>query len=173
MLAVIASSINTFFSMRAPTVQISPVVAQLIAYPIGDLWAAYMPSQAFRTFGREWSLNPGPFTIKEHTLIVAMANVSFYPSLYFPTQKQLNNSSAVPALQALKIFYKQRFRVFLSDSSDYNEPNARIRPCWTLSPMARLPPSHGMATHPRDNDIPQHPSRPSRSPGERLDHLSI
>jgi hypothetical protein len=63
--------------MRAPTIVVSTLIAQLIAYPIGNLWGDYMPKRTFRTFGREWLLNPGPFTIKEHTLITVMANVSF------------------------------------------------------------------------------------------------
>lgn len=36
-----------------------------------------MPSKTFTTFGRQWSLNPGPFNMKEHTIIVVMANASF------------------------------------------------------------------------------------------------
>lgn len=31
----------------------------------------------FKTFGVEWTFNPGPFTIKEHTVVTLMANVSF------------------------------------------------------------------------------------------------
>jgi hypothetical protein len=33
-----------------------------------------MPSRTFKTFGIQWSLNPGPFNMKEHGLIVIMAN---------------------------------------------------------------------------------------------------
>ena len=39
-------------------------------------WAQLMPSKKFCTLGLVWSLNPGPFSIKEHTLITIMANVS-------------------------------------------------------------------------------------------------
>jgi OPT family oligopeptide transporter len=34
-----------------------------------------LPSRNFRTFGRVWTLNPGPFNIKEHTCVTVMANV--------------------------------------------------------------------------------------------------
>lgn len=34
-----------------------------------------LPRTRFRTFGYVWSLNPGPFNIKEHTVITVMANV--------------------------------------------------------------------------------------------------
>ena len=34
---------------------------------------AVLPSKRFQTFGLSWSLNPGPFNIKEHSLITMMA----------------------------------------------------------------------------------------------------
>ena len=63
--------------MRTPSISVSTLIAQLVAYPIGNMWGNYMPNRTFRTFGIEWALNPGPLTIKEHTLITIMANVSF------------------------------------------------------------------------------------------------
>lgn len=36
-----------------------------------------MPSGTFNTFGRKWSMKPGPFNLKEHGLIVIMANAAF------------------------------------------------------------------------------------------------
>ena len=74
---IIGSGANMLFSMRAPTIWISTLIAQLIAYPIGNAWGKYMPMHTFTTFGITWKLNPGPLTIKEHTLITIMANVSF------------------------------------------------------------------------------------------------
>jgi hypothetical protein len=75
--AIIGSGLNTLFSMRNPQITVSTLIAQLVAYPLGNFWAKYMPKRTFTTFGKEWTLNPGPFTIKEHTLITIMANVSF------------------------------------------------------------------------------------------------
>lgn len=49
---------------------------QLITLPLGR-FMEYLPRTRFNTFGYVWSLNPGPFNIKEHTVIVAMANVLF------------------------------------------------------------------------------------------------
>lgn len=40
-------------------------------------WAKIMPRRQFNTFGLKWSLNPGPFNVKEHSVIVVMAGVSF------------------------------------------------------------------------------------------------
>lgn len=35
-----------------------------------------MPTRKFNTLGVEWALNSGPFTIKEHTVLTLMANVT-------------------------------------------------------------------------------------------------
>ena len=53
------------------------VVAQLITFPIVRLWARIVPR--VKIFGI--SLNPGPFTVKEHVLITIMASVG-YQSAY-------------------------------------------------------------------------------------------
>ena len=47
------------------------LVAQLLSFPMGRLWAYAMPN--YRLFGTQ--LNPGPFTIKEHVLVTIMASV--------------------------------------------------------------------------------------------------
>ena len=47
------------------------IVAQLISFPIMRVWARWVP--AVKIFGV--SLNPGPFSIKEHVIITIMANV--------------------------------------------------------------------------------------------------
>ena len=47
-------------------------VPLLVAYPIGKAWARYLPKVSL--FGM--SLNPGPFTIKEHVIITIMASVN-------------------------------------------------------------------------------------------------
>lgn len=35
-----------------------------------------MPKRKFRLFGKSFTLNNGPFNMKEHTIIVVMANVN-------------------------------------------------------------------------------------------------
>jgi OPT family oligopeptide transporter len=62
----------TIFAFARPT-----VVILLLVYPVGCLWARVMPTRTFTTFGQTWSLNTGPFTIKEHTVITLMANVTY------------------------------------------------------------------------------------------------
>ncbi|OLL23475.1 Sexual differentiation process protein isp4 [Neolecta irregularis DAH-3] len=77
MLVVAGTSLNTLFLLREPVFVIGPFIALLIAYPCGRLWERVMPTHTFTTFGYRWSLNPGPFNYKEHTLITIMANASF------------------------------------------------------------------------------------------------
>lgn len=96
-LVVIGASMNTFFSLRAPSIGISPLVAQIISWPVGHAWAKVMPSRMWNTFGCRWTLNPGPFNRKEHTIIVVMASVSF------------SVAYATDIILAQLVFYKQDF----------------------------------------------------------------
>lgn len=53
------------------------LIAQVAILPFGKLLAHILPTRRFRTFGYEWSLNPGPFNVKEHTVIISMVNVTW------------------------------------------------------------------------------------------------
>ena len=77
LLTTIGSGLNMLFSMRAPQLSISSLVAQLVAYPIGVLWEWVMPNREIKIGRLRFNLNPGPFNIKEHTVIVVMANCTF------------------------------------------------------------------------------------------------
>lgn len=72
---ILISGLNQFFSLRYPSVFITAVVAQLTALPLGKGLEYLLPTTRFNTFGYVWSLNPGPFNIKEHVAITVMANV--------------------------------------------------------------------------------------------------
>lgn len=69
--AILIPSVNQFFYLRYPGIVIGGLVAQLIAFPVGRLWARIVPKVSI--FGH--SLNPGPFSIKEHVLVTIMAGV--------------------------------------------------------------------------------------------------
>jgi OPT family small oligopeptide transporter len=97
----IGSGCNMLFSLRNPAIQITSIVAQLVSFPFGLLMARYLPSKQFNTFGLKWSLNPGPFNMKEHTLITIMANVSFAQGAAYSTY----------GLEALMGFYKKDYGV--------------------------------------------------------------
>ena len=75
-MVTIGAGLNMFLSMRSPAINFPAIVVLLVVYPLGCLWARIMPTRVFRTFGVEWTLNTGPFTIKEHVVITLMANVS-------------------------------------------------------------------------------------------------
>ena len=92
-LCMIASAMNVFFNFRQPAPQVVPLVLVLVSYPIGKLAAFCLPIRPFHVWlplplpqrfgGRGWrgvdctfSLNPGPWNIKEHALVYIMANVS-------------------------------------------------------------------------------------------------
>ena len=98
-LVIIGASMNTLFSLRHPSIAIGALIAQVVAYPLGHAWARVMPKRQFQTFGYRWSLNPGPFNVKEHGVIVVMASVSF------------SVAYATDIILAQLIFYKQDFGI--------------------------------------------------------------
>jgi hypothetical protein len=91
----VVAAINMLLSMRSPALTVPTVVVILLVYPLGLLWAKFVPTKTFRTFGVEWTTNPGPWTIKEHTVVTLMANVtSGYPY----------STNALEALQAKPLY---------------------------------------------------------------------
>ncbi|KAJ6086487.1 hypothetical protein N7467_005401 [Penicillium canescens] len=97
--ATIGSSLNMLFSMRQPYIVIPSYIAQVAAYPVGRAWEKIMPNKTFRVFGKEFGLNPGPFTKKEHAIVVIMANATFGGGAAYATD----------VLLAQRAFYGQRF----------------------------------------------------------------
>lgn len=94
LLCIFFSGLNLFFTLRYPAPYVTSILTQIIAYPLGKLLAAILPTHAFKTpqflqsaFGveDEWSFNPGPFSIKEHAAIIQMSNAAITPAyaLYF------------------------------------------------------------------------------------------
>ncbi|KAH0465734.1 hypothetical protein IEQ34_005837 [Dendrobium chrysotoxum] len=68
--------LNQFFGYRQNPLYISSVSAQIAVLPLGKLMAAYLPTKPIRLPWLGWSftLNPGPFNLKEHVLITIFAN---------------------------------------------------------------------------------------------------
>lgn len=60
------------FRYKSDCATLFKLVAQLLSFPIGRLWARFMPN--YKIFGLE--LNPGHYTIKEHVLSTIMATVA-------------------------------------------------------------------------------------------------
>ncbi|KAG7098938.1 hypothetical protein E1B28_000828 [Marasmius oreades] len=73
--SILVAGLNTLFNFRYPSVYISSVVVQLITLPLGKLFEHVLPTIQFNTFGYRWSLNPGPFNIKEHACITVMSSI--------------------------------------------------------------------------------------------------
>ncbi|OLL24788.1 Sexual differentiation process protein isp4 [Neolecta irregularis DAH-3] len=96
---ILGSGMNMLFSMRSPSITLTSLIAQLIAFPVGKIWARCLPSRVFNTFGIRWSLNPCPFNLKEHVVITIMANVSFGGGAAYATD----------ILLAQRAFYGQHF----------------------------------------------------------------
>ncbi|KDQ58270.1 hypothetical protein JAAARDRAFT_57989 [Jaapia argillacea MUCL 33604] len=69
--AILIPGLNQFFFFRYPSVTIGSLVALLLSFPLGRAWARLLPN--IRVLGV--SINPGPFTVKEHVLITIMATV--------------------------------------------------------------------------------------------------
>lgn len=84
LLNIIAIALNTFFNFRYPSPFLTPLVVLLVAYPFGKLLASTMPITTYYLpaflGGSAFSLNPGPFNVKEHVLIFMMANIGTAPS---------------------------------------------------------------------------------------------
>ncbi|KAK9134007.1 hypothetical protein Scep_013535 [Stephania cephalantha] len=87
--------LNQFFSYRRLPLYISSVSAQIVVLPIGKLMAATLPTRKFRIPATKWSfsMNPGPFNMKEHVLITIFAGTG------------ANSLYAVGIITIVKAFY--------------------------------------------------------------------
>ncbi|KAK2971821.1 hypothetical protein RJ640_005947 [Escallonia rubra] len=73
----VLSFLNTFFAYRTEPLVITMITVQIATLPIGRFMAKVLPTRTFGLPGfgsREFSLNPGPFNVKEHVLISIFAN---------------------------------------------------------------------------------------------------
>ncbi|KAJ2089008.1 hypothetical protein GGI16_006275, partial [Coemansia sp. S142-1] len=72
----VLSFVNQFFFYRQNQLSLGGSVVQLLAFPAGYVLSRVLPIHQFTTFGYKWSMNPGPFNIKEHVLISIFATAS-------------------------------------------------------------------------------------------------
>ncbi|KAK3834485.1 MAG: OPT family small oligopeptide transporter [Linnemannia gamsii] len=70
------SFVNQFFYLRQTQISIGYSVVALVSLPLGHLMAKFLPTREMNLFGWSFSLNPGPFSIKEHILIGTMTAVN-------------------------------------------------------------------------------------------------
>lgn len=96
------SFLNQFFSYRTEPLIITQITVQVATLPLGHFLARILPETKFRIPGfgpRTFSLNPGPFNVKEHVLITIFANAG----------SAFGNGSAyaVGIVNIIKAFYKR------------------------------------------------------------------
>ncbi|KAJ4829169.1 OPT super [Turnera subulata] len=93
---VILSFINQFFWYRTEPMLISSISAQIAVVPIGHLMAKKLPTRKFfEGTMLEFTMNPGPFNIKEHVLITIFANAG------------AGTVYATHIISAVKLYYKR------------------------------------------------------------------
>ncbi|KAL5211370.1 hypothetical protein ABZP36_022217 [Zizania latifolia] len=99
----VLSFLNQFFWYRKEPLTITAISAQIAVVPLGRLMAAALPERAFFR-GRPWefTLNPGPFNVKEHVLITIFAN-SGAGTVY-----------AIHVITAVRVFYGKHISFFVS-----------------------------------------------------------
>ncbi|KAJ1547631.1 hypothetical protein HK405_005327 [Cladochytrium tenue] len=69
--------VNTLFTFRTNQITVSPFIAVLLSYPLGHGMAYILPKVS--VFGL-FSLNPGPFSVKEHALIYVFVSACTSPA---------------------------------------------------------------------------------------------
>ncbi|GAB2265034.1 OPT super [Dionaea muscipula] len=94
---VLLSFVNQFMWYRTNPMSLSSISAQIAVVPLGHLMAQSITTRKFfQGSSWEFSLNPGPFNVKEHVLITIFAN-SGAGSVY-----------ATHILSSIKLLYKKK-----------------------------------------------------------------
>ncbi|CAN1753501.1 Oligopeptide transporter 1 [Linum perenne] len=90
--------VNQFFGYRQNQLSVGSVTAQIVVLPLGKLMAATLPTKKFRFpfSDKTWSLNPGPFNMKEHALITILASCG------------ASGVYAIYIITMIKAFYKRQ-----------------------------------------------------------------
>ncbi|KAJ0078126.1 hypothetical protein Patl1_37207 [Pistacia atlantica] len=103
------SFLNQFFAYRTEPLVITQITVQVATLPIGHFLAAVLPKTQFGIPGfgsKVFSLNPGPFNMKEHVLISIFANAgSAFGS---------GSAYAVGIVTIIKAFYRRKISFLAS-----------------------------------------------------------
>jgi hypothetical protein len=101
LLTIIRSSYETFMAYRTTPTYLDSLFYYMLAYPLGKFMALILPCRTWTRW--HFSLNPGPFSIKEHALAGIMAfsadPVAFVQELSM--QKVQTGEDAVQLIPAL------------------------------------------------------------------------
>ncbi|KAJ2006719.1 hypothetical protein GGI04_000133 [Coemansia thaxteri] len=94
------SFVNQFYWERDNPIALNLLIVQLLCYPMGVGMAWALPKKTWSCFGYKWTMNSGPFTIKEHVLISLMSNASAYMAL------------TVDIFAVLRLYYNPSFSLW-------------------------------------------------------------
>lgn len=72
---IIGSGVNQFFEPRMPPISVPMPLLQFLVYPCGK-FLERLPDWKFKFYGREFRLNPGPWTYKEQSLTTIMFGIT-------------------------------------------------------------------------------------------------
>lgn len=102
-LGALGATIQQYYAYRSASGTFSIFFVNLASFSIGKFLARVLPTRSFSFFGYSFSLNPGPFNIKEHALIgisVSTAAGSAYATEIL-SATDLFLKDRVPAIGAL------------------------------------------------------------------------
>ncbi|XP_077230153.1 oligopeptide transporter 3-like [Tasmannia lanceolata] len=98
--------LNTFFSYRTQPLTISAMLMQIVVLPIGKFMASVLPTRELNMMGLKFSLNPGPFNMKEHVIITIFANCGVWYGG--------GDAYSIGAITVIKAYYKQNLSFLLA-----------------------------------------------------------
>ncbi|XP_009773684.1 oligopeptide transporter 7-like [Nicotiana sylvestris] len=97
------SFLNQFFWYRREPLTITSISTQIAVVLLGHLMAKAITDRVFFKGSKwEFTLNPGPFNVKEHVLITIFANSG------------AGNPYAIHVVSAVKLFYKQKLSFWVA-----------------------------------------------------------
>ncbi|CBI39769.3 unnamed protein product, partial [Vitis vinifera] len=140
---VLLAFVNQFFGYRDNQLSISSVSAQIVVLPLGKLMATMLPTKQVNVPFTNWSfsLNPGPFSLKEHVLITMFANagsggvyavyiITIVKAFYHRNLNPVAGYLLLQTTQLLGYGWAGLFRKYLVDSPymwTLHEPEKRSR----------------------------------------------
>ncbi|KIO21200.1 hypothetical protein M407DRAFT_29192 [Tulasnella calospora MUT 4182] len=76
LIGLVFNAANTFFYLRYPAAYLTSPTIVLAGYLGGKALEKLLPIRSWEIAGHEFSLNPGPFNVKEHTMIFLAGGIS-------------------------------------------------------------------------------------------------
>ncbi|KXS11301.1 oligopeptide transporter 4 [Gonapodya prolifera JEL478] len=96
--AVVVAGVNQYFWFTSTPIVLGQIACALLAFFMGKAMEYTLPDYRVKVpYLGEFSLNPGPFNMKEHALITIFANAGF------------QSAYATDILGIQRLFYKQNF----------------------------------------------------------------